>query len=332
MRRRGAAAAVHADAERGPAFRVRRDALTDRVADPLSFKAADVAAHAHSDLHAPSYGSANVVTFLAAVVSAVAPANARADLSAHRDTDALSDDVAADVAADGRSDRTADDGRTDRSPNSSAHATPDEATIERTVRRAYVAAERCPDDKCTVRAAVSRAEPRPHGHVHALDTTDTTTIALSYDGRAHDAADAIAVTRSYDGRAIPGADAAAVALSIDGRADDRSAVARAIDEFRADAGTLDRGAVALPQRGAVGLADRAAAAARGGARRGVATAALEFYCAGGPRGRRADGPRCVVRAEEVRSAADRPHPERRRVQDAVAPGTAAAGHAAPRLR
>ena len=136
MRRRGAAAAVHADAERGPAFRVRRDALTDRVSDPRPVEAADVAAHAQSDLHAPSYGPANVVTFLAAVVSAVAPADARADLSAQRDTDALSDDLAADVAADGRSDRTADDGRTDRSPNSSAHATPDEAAIERTVARA----------------------------------------------------------------------------------------------------------------------------------------------------------------------------------------------------
>ena len=327
---------------------MRRDALTDRVSDPRPVEAADVAAHAQSDLHAPSYGPANVVTFLAAVVSAVAPADARADRGAQRRTDALSDDVAAivaadvpahrralsvadrraDVAADGRSDRTADDGRTDRSPNSSAHATPDEAAIERTVGRAYVAAERCPDDKCTVRAAVSRAEPRPHGHVHALDTTDTTTIALSYDGRAHDAADAIAVTRSDDSLA----DASAVSTTFTG-ADhfprpDAAAVARAIYEFP-DAGALDRGAVARPHNG---LADRAAAAARGGARRGVATAALEFHLAGGPRGRRADGPRCVVRAEEVRSAAGRPHPARRRVQDAVAAGTAAAGHAAPRLR
>ena len=112
---------------------MRRDALTDRVPDPLPVEAADVAAHAHSDLLSTPYGPADVVTFLAAVVSAVAPANARADLSAHRDTDALSDDLAADVAADGRSDRTADDGRTDWTSNNAA---PDAAALERTVARA----------------------------------------------------------------------------------------------------------------------------------------------------------------------------------------------------
>ena len=89
---------------------MRLDAGADRVANPLSFKAADVAAHAQSDLHAPSYGPANVVTFLAAVVSAVASTDA------HTTTIALSDNghtddaaVAAAVAlsVDGR----ADDGR-----------------------------------------------------------------------------------------------------------------------------------------------------------------------------------------------------------------------------
>ena len=135
---------------------MRLDAGADRVANPLSFKAADVAAHAHADLLATPYGPADVVTFLAAVVLSVAPADACADRGAQRRTDALSDDVAAivaadvpahrralsvadrraDGAADARSVRTADDGRADRSPNSSAHATPDEAAIERTVARA----------------------------------------------------------------------------------------------------------------------------------------------------------------------------------------------------
>ena len=135
---------------------MRRDTRADRVPDPRPVEAADVAAHAHSDLLATPYGPADVVTFLAAVVSSVAPADARADRGAQRRTDALSDDVAAivaadvpahrralsvadrraDGAADARSVRTADDGHTDRSPNSSAHATPDEAAIERTVARA----------------------------------------------------------------------------------------------------------------------------------------------------------------------------------------------------
>ena len=79
---------------------MRRDALTDRVSDPRPVEAADVAAHAHSDLLSAPYGPADVVTFLAAVVSAVAPADARADRGAQRRTDALSDDVAAIVAAD----------------------------------------------------------------------------------------------------------------------------------------------------------------------------------------------------------------------------------------
>ena len=47
---------------------MRRDAGSDRVADPLSFKAADVAAHAHADLLATPYGPADVVTFLVANV------------------------------------------------------------------------------------------------------------------------------------------------------------------------------------------------------------------------------------------------------------------------
>ena len=132
---------------------MRRDAGADRVADPLSFKAADVAAHAHADLLATPYGPTDVVTFLVAVVSAVAPADARADRGAQRRTDALSDDVAAivaadlsahrralsvadrraDGAADARSVRTADDGRTDWTSNNAA---PDDAALKRTVARA----------------------------------------------------------------------------------------------------------------------------------------------------------------------------------------------------
>ena len=132
---------------------MRRDAGADRVPDPLPVEAADVAAHAHSDLLATPYGPADVVTFLVAVVSAVAPADARADRGAQRRTDALSDDVAAivaadvpahrralsvadrraDGAADARSVRTADDGRTDWTSNDTA---PDDAALERTVARA----------------------------------------------------------------------------------------------------------------------------------------------------------------------------------------------------
>ena len=153
MRRRGAAAALHGDAERGRKVCVRRDAGADRVADPRPVEAADVAAHAHSDLLATPYGPADVVTFLAAVVSSVAPADARADRGAQRRTDALSDDVAAivaadtpthrralsvadgrtDAAADARSVRTADDGASDWTSNNAA---PDVATLERTVARA----------------------------------------------------------------------------------------------------------------------------------------------------------------------------------------------------
>ena len=152
---------------------MRRDAGADRVANPLSFKAADVAAHAHADLFATPYGPADVVTFLVAVVSAVAPADARADRGAQRHTyvsavasadaradrgaqrrtDALSDDVAAivaadipahrralsvadrraDGAADARSVWLADDGRTDWTSNDTA---PDAAALKRTVARA----------------------------------------------------------------------------------------------------------------------------------------------------------------------------------------------------
>ena len=112
---------------------MRRDAGADRVADPFSFKAADVAAHAHSDILSTPYGPADVVTFLAAVVLSVAPADACADRGPQRRTDALSDDVAAIVAADARSVRTADDGRTDWTSNNAA---PDAAALERTVARA----------------------------------------------------------------------------------------------------------------------------------------------------------------------------------------------------
>ena len=132
---------------------MRRDAGADRVPDPLPVEAADVAAHAHSDLLATPYGPADVVTFLAAVVSSVAPADAGADRGAQRRTDALSDDLAAivaadisahrralsvadrraDGAADARSVRTADDGRTDWTSNDTA---PDAAALERAVARA----------------------------------------------------------------------------------------------------------------------------------------------------------------------------------------------------
>ena len=152
---------------------MRRDTRADRVPDPRPVEAADVAAHAHSDLLATPYGPADVLTFLGAVVSAVAsadtradrgaqrhtyvsavaPADARADRGAQRRTDALSDDVAAivaadvpahrralsvadrraDGAADARSVRTADDGRADRTSNDTA---PDDAALECTVARA----------------------------------------------------------------------------------------------------------------------------------------------------------------------------------------------------